>query len=180
MWVLQPVHEHHTTDPFSFCCKPLWVTLSSSLQMPACGNWWQNWDGGCMTFVWWWQISRCEQSWRHNWTPSPRWWHGGWQKAPTGHGTSPDHAEHCHRTLEDLWPHCGMGASMQSPLYNFSGCSSQAFSAHGQQCQLGICLCPIEWGLVTCTSIQHGPHQCHDRWHPFHRPSWLIPPVPGA
>ena len=56
MWVLQPVHEYHTTDPFSFCYRPLWVTLCSFPQMPACGNWWQNWSGDCMTSVWWWQI----------------------------------------------------------------------------------------------------------------------------
>ena len=170
--------SHHWS--FSFCCRPLWVTLHFSLQISACENRHWNQGGGCMIFVWCWWIFRCEWSCRHNWTTSPRQWSGGCQKVPTGDGVPPNCTEHCHWIWEDLQPCCSMGTSTPSLLHNSSRCGKQAHAAHGWQHWLGVCLCPIELGSVTHTSVQHGPHQHHGWWYTIHWPSWSTPPAPDV
>ena len=172
MWVLQPIQGHHTTDPLSFCCRQLWATSHSSLQMPACGNWQWNWGGGT------WLLSVGDKfPGVGNHTGSDM---GGRQKALPGHGIPPNCAKHCHRTWEALWPHCSMGTSPAGPLTNPSGGGAEAHAAHGQQCWLSVCLHSIEQGPVTCTPVQCGPHQCHDRWCLLHSPLWSTPPAAGA
>ena len=51
---------------------------------------------------------------------------------------------------------------MPSPLPNHSRTGTPA---HGQQWQLGVHLL-TEQGPGTSISVQHGPHQCYDRWDP--------------
>ena len=84
--------------------------------MPACGNWWWKWGGDHMTSVQWWQISMCEWSCRHNWTPFLRWCHGECWEAPTGHCIPSNCTKHCCWIWEVLWPCCSLGTSSPSLL----------------------------------------------------------------
>ena len=105
---------------------------------------------------------------------------GRCQEAPMGHGIPSNHAEHHHWIWEDLWPCHSMDASMSGPLHNPNTHGAQVHAACGWQHWLGLCLCPAEWGPVSGTSVQHGPHQHHDRWHTLHGCLCSTPPASGT
>ena len=75
-----------------------------------------NWGGVHMIFVWWWKVSRCKWSCRHNWTPSLRQGMGGCWKAPMRYGFPSNHTNHHCWIQKGLWPCCSMGTSPPSPL----------------------------------------------------------------
>ena len=96
--------------------------LKPSLQMPVYGNWQQKQGGGHTTFVQWWRVSRCKQSCRYNWIPSP--WQGAWGdvgETLVGHGIPFDSTKPHFQVQKGLWPHCSMGTSLPSPLPDSRG-----------------------------------------------------------
>ena len=142
--------------------------------MSACGNWQWKVRWVSHNFAWWWKVSRCEQSCRHNWIPSLRW--GNVEKPQWNMAfllIAPDITAGYERVfgLVTVWAHpC-------KACYHTVGVAAHKVVLLVMKAQTGHMLCLVEWGLIPCASLGQGTCQHHDGWHAHHGCPWPAPPA---